>query len=181
MPNIEWRDIPGYVNYEVSRCGQVRRKPAPLRPVVSNLHGYGKVALCDDGDVKQVFIHRLVCEVFHGPPPQGKMVVAHWNGDKLDNRAENLRWATQMENIHDSIRLGRHPKGEDVGNSKLSEADVREMRRVRIEQNWSYQSLGDKFGVSPKGARDACVGKNWSHVDGYAPITNDRRPKMRAR
>ena len=45
-------------------------------------------------------VHRLVCEAFHGPQPEGKPVVLHLNEDALDNRPENLRWGTQKENLN---------------------------------------------------------------------------------
>lgn len=49
---------------------------------------------------KNYKIHRLVCEAFHGPHPEGKPIVLHLNEDALDNRPENLRWGTQRENLN---------------------------------------------------------------------------------
>lgn len=45
-------------------------------------------------------IHRLVCEAFHGEPPFPKAVVIHLDEDGTNNRAENLRWGTQKENLN---------------------------------------------------------------------------------
>jgi hypothetical protein len=45
-------------------------------------------------------VHRLVCEAFHGPAPEGKNVVIHENENALDNRPENIRWGTQKENLN---------------------------------------------------------------------------------
>lgn len=45
-------------------------------------------------------VHRLVCEAFHGPAPNPKMVVIHLDEDATNNRPENLRWGTQKENLN---------------------------------------------------------------------------------
>lgn len=45
-------------------------------------------------------VHRLICEAFHGPAPDGMDVVIHLNEDALDNRPENLKWGTQKENLN---------------------------------------------------------------------------------
>jgi hypothetical protein len=45
-------------------------------------------------------IHRIVCEAFHGPAPFEKAVVIHIDENALNNKAENLRWGTQKENLN---------------------------------------------------------------------------------
>ena len=49
---------------------------------------------------KNYKIHRLICEAFHGEPPFPRAVVIHINEDALDNRASNLRWGSQKENLN---------------------------------------------------------------------------------
>ena len=49
---------------------------------------------------KNYKIHRLICEAFHGPAPDGKPIVLHLNENALDNRPENLKWGSQKENLN---------------------------------------------------------------------------------
>lgn len=56
------------------------------------------------------YVHALVCSAFHGPKSDPKLQVRHLNGDRLDNRPENLRWGTCSENMHDRVRHGNSPQ-----------------------------------------------------------------------
>jgi hypothetical protein len=52
------------------------------------------------------------------------------NGDPLDNRAENLAWKTPADNQADRIRHGTSNRGTQHGQAKLTDQDVREIRRL---------------------------------------------------
>ena len=71
-----------------------------------NAYGYLHVTI--PGLDKEVMVHRLVAEAFI-PNPDNKPEVDHINGNRGDNRAENLRWATRRENVSNSAihRSGR--------------------------------------------------------------------------
>lgn len=45
-------------------------------------------------------VHQLVCEAFHGPKPTKDSVVIHIDEDAHNNRADNLKWGTQKENLN---------------------------------------------------------------------------------
>ena len=46
-----------------------------------------------------VVVHRVVAYAFHGKPPSDQHVVDHIDTNRRNNRAENLRWVTRLENI----------------------------------------------------------------------------------
>lgn len=69
--------------------------------------GYARVVLCRGGRMRTRFIHHLVLEAFVGPLPDGA-ITRHLNGDRTDNRLQNLMYGTFAENTADMIAHGRH-------------------------------------------------------------------------
>ena len=50
-------------------------------------------------EIASVRIHRIVATAFHGEPPTKEHVVDHIDTNKHNNRPDNLRWVTRLENI----------------------------------------------------------------------------------
>ena len=96
--------------YSVSSAGEVYSHVRRIIKTVSaNKYGYHRTSLYAPGvRPKCVSVHRIVCEAFHGPPPEDKPLVLHRDGNKSNNEASNLRWGSQSENIQDSLRHGTH-------------------------------------------------------------------------
>ena len=98
----EWRQIEGFP-YSVSSLGRVMRtQPGPstrvgyiLKPQTQGR--YLRVVLSRDDKNHKCSVHRLVAEAFI-PNPENKPCVDHINGNRYDNRVENLRWLTWKEN-----------------------------------------------------------------------------------
>jgi hypothetical protein len=101
----EWRWVSGYEGiYEVSTEGRVRshhKSPRILKPNTTS--NYASVTLYRPGRIQTWRVHRLVLETFVGPPPEGTEG-CHNNGDKWDNRVENLRWDTHTANQREMYR-----------------------------------------------------------------------------
>lgn len=108
-----WKDVPGYEGvYQVSDQGRVKSQRrfgttgGVLTPRVKADSGHLRVALCQNGKVKDFLIHRLVLFAFVGFPAPG-LEGCHNNGDPADNRLENLRWDTSKANSADIFLHGR--------------------------------------------------------------------------
>ena len=106
----KWKTIDFNSDYEVSNTGKIRskkyRKEKPLSQSESH-GGHKRVVLYENGTHKAYFVHRLVAEAFVDNP-NDYPIVRHLNGLPYDNRAENLSWGTQKDNVEDSIKMGTH-------------------------------------------------------------------------
>ena len=92
-----WKDITGYEGlYMVSDDGRIMNvRKHILKPVI--VTGYNRINCHKDGILKSYLVHRLVAKAFI-ENPDNKEFVDHINGNRQDNRVENLRWATAQEN-----------------------------------------------------------------------------------
>lgn len=167
--NEEWRPIKGLEgHYEVSNTGKVRglRSGKVLSPFVSNC-GYHMVCLCTGFKTRKGFlIHRLVAETFI-PNPLCKSQVNHIDGDKGNNAVSNLEWTTPKENTYHAYKVGlRHTYGSGSPNAKLSEEDVREIKRLYSKgiKQYGYRSLAKKYGVSHKTIYSVIKNITWREV-----------------
>jgi hypothetical protein len=158
-----WVDVDGYDGmYQVSDIGRVRSRRKVLLPY--ERHGYLYVRLSKDGVAKNYRVHRLVAKAFVDNP-NDYIEVNHLDGDKQNNRHENLKWCTGSQNITHAYDLGllRKPTGELNGNHKLSSANVREIKRL-CSLNYSVREISELFGVSVTTVRYIRQGKTWSNI-----------------
>ena len=162
-----WQDIPSYEGYyQASSLGRIRslsrvvRQKGPkshynrkfrskvLKPRLQN-SGYQIVWLSLWGDVTAYLVHRLVAETFI-ENVNNNPCINHKNGDKTDNRAENLEWCSYSENIKHSYGFNRKEIAKPI---------------YCVELNKSFQSQAEaaqSLGINRCGISHALNGRSKS-------------------
>ena len=169
---MKWKAIPGFEGYEVSNLGEVRSwkrqnqyadAPKSAKPMRQSFDsdGYLKVTLTDCGKEHTRAVHRLVALAFIGPKPIG-LEVCHNDGNKTNNCVSNLRYGTRRENAQDMIAHGTSPRGKKNASCKLSEEDVRAIRR----DTRKYDDIARDFGLYGRGVvSNIKSGRSWGWLD----------------
>lgn len=141
------------------------KKPQPFRlaEAVSS-RGYLFVSLVLDGKKQSRPVHTMVCAAFHGPKPTSSHEVRHLDGDRRNNRPDNLRWGTRSENEADKRRHGTVAEGERHGNAALTEDAVRIIRASIPYGLWDTDNAAKVFGVTPGHVAAIARGQHWKHV-----------------
>jgi len=88
--------------YHITRDGRVYSEKSSRFLKGYDKDGYTKVELYKIG---KFFLHRMVGEVYI-PNPMNKPQINHINGNKSDNRVENLEWVTNQENMEHASKNG---------------------------------------------------------------------------
>jgi hypothetical protein len=118
-----WKEIKDYEGlYEISSLGNVRSldrkvlskrkygdkmvylKSKPIKTIVDSL-GYCRISLCKNGTVKAHKIHKLVCESFK----IGNGQINHIDGNKKNNKVDNLEFCTSKENNYHAFITNLRP------------------------------------------------------------------------
>lgn len=175
-----WKPIKNYKGfYAVSSDGEVKsvKKEVPygqkghskktlkekiMKPYLSR-NGYLLLTLCKNGGKERVALHRLVAQAFLGDPADNQ--VNHKNGDKQDNRAENLEYVTPQENTLHSIQvLNKRRDGEYSCHSKITREEVKDIRRLYKTGNFTQCDLGDIFGTCRGNISNILNYKTWKNI-----------------
>lgn len=175
MENRELVWVDGYEGrYKVARDGaivSVRRNSGAdtsertVSPSIST-SGYRFVTLHRSDGKRTVLVHRAVAMAYI-PGRPGADCINHKNGDKLDNRVENLEWVTPRENSQHAVRSGLIKAGEMCASSRLSETQAREILAHWQEspRRLTHRQLAAMYRVS-RGCIDGVVSRrNWRHLD----------------
>lgn len=124
-------------------------------------HGYGTVK--DNG--KKRVASRVMCEIAHGPPPTPEHEAAHscGNGHLACMNPRHLSWKTRKGNMADARAHGTWNHGEKVPSAKLTEAEVREIRR--LAGTVTQEVLAQRFGVQANTISRIIARKRWAWLE----------------
>jgi len=121
--------------------------------------GYRVVSMCHQNIKVTKSVHRLICEAFHGPPPTAKHQVRHLDGDPKNNRPENLRWGSQVENWLDRKAHGRGCEGEKHPMAKLTNAEAAHLQWAIKKGLCSQHHAARMLGMSRGGISHVVHGR----------------------
>jgi hypothetical protein len=157
-----WKPVPSLNGaIEVSNLGRARRAARPLAYKDGRkgtlpagilrggigANGYHIVSV----GPKKFTVHRLVAETFLEPPidEMAQQTVNHKNGNKLDNRVENLEWATFAANTLHARDAGLNKQhGENTNLSKYPDSFIEAVRNVHAMYSPDWATLGRLFGIT---------------------------------
>lgn len=168
-----WRTVVGFDGlYEVSDIGRVRSKRAEI-VMKHNFSGvkrdYAFVPLSENGHRQNAYIHHLVAQAFIGPPPgrigrgSNDWQCNHKNGNKSDNRPENLEWLTHKAHIAHSKENFLGPVGEKAPSAKLNATIVRIIRRCGA-LGITHEDIGLIWGVGRRAVDRIIKRERWAHI-----------------
>lgn len=127
-----------YIGIEVSSVGRIRkaankrRKERILTDFPKDRDGYCRCSVQRlDGTWTSQPVHRLVAVAFI-PNPENKSSVNHKDGNRQNNRVENLEWVTPKENVYHSFIEGKRKFVKDVPKKTvLTDFQINEIDKLR--------------------------------------------------
>lgn len=133
-----WKDIPDFNKYEASTTGKIRNKTTLKELSLNNLRGgYIRVSLQNNKSGRKAeTVHRLIAKTFiHNP--KNKYTVNHKNHNKLDNRVENLEWASTTEQNRHKRKIPKE-KQRLISSRKVWRIDMKTDKKLQL-----YETIKD--------------------------------------
>lgn len=122
--------------------------------------GYGIIN--DKG--KSYPAHRWVWLFFFNPDLESHEHILHSCHNRLCCNPSHLREGSRKENMRDKIKDGTHKRGSGIGNSRLTERDVHNIRK-RIAAGEGNRSIAADYNIHHASISCIRVGKSWSWLD----------------
>ena len=175
----KWRSIIDYPDYQVSNFGRVRRISTASRArrwkslYVKKPQSNGRYLttwLYNEHSGKKVYIHRLVLTVFARPARPGEEG-NHGDGDRSNNRIDNLEWLTPSQNMYHAfktgLRIGKGSPGR-VGElhplCRLRNGEVYLIKKLLNDGRISRSIIAKMFKLAKSTISKIHLGKRWGHI-----------------
>lgn len=181
-----WKDIPGYPGYQASSTGFIRSfkrrgrslllhkqgRPRLLKQI-KNPFGYYRVGMMrEDGLQGGMVVHRAVMFAFHGPVGS-EVLVRHLDGDKTNNRLDNLAYGDETDNARD-LREARLRDG----TAHISDDTVREIREKAAKMGHGrIKALAAEYNLA-FGTVSNIVNQKTYRNTGGGPLVRRGRPPV---
>jgi len=147
--------------YWVSSYGRIKGKRGRILKERINQTGYNEVVLTVSGTPNYVRAHVLVAKAFLGKPYSlRRLEVNHKDGNKLNNRVENLEWVTRSENLRHAYATGLRDGMKRY--RRLSKTQYQLVFRLRHEVGMSGADIGRIFGVNRGIVNNILAGKTYT-------------------
>lgn len=168
-----WKEIDFESNlphdkYEVSHLGRIKsyaidkENGRVLRG--GNVNGYRCITVkFGENLTRQYYVHRLVAETFIQKDNKHQHFVIHADFDKQNNSIYNLKWATERELVAHNNKNPEVIRKRTTG-YKLTEADVRVIKRLLYSQKTRLSMIAKRFGITHTQLNRIRSGENWGHV-----------------
>jgi hypothetical protein len=159
-----WAKVPNYEQfYEISNHGRFARLKPDGR-VIRKLNictHYLSVSVksINKKPQKSLYIHKLVANVFIGARPDG-MVIRHLDGNRYNNRVDNLSYGTVQQNIED-VKKHKTQWHENNGRALLTERCVNAIKYLHNEKIVCSRDIAKAFNVSDSTICSIIKGRNW--------------------
>lgn len=176
-----WKPIPN-TDHEISSLGRARRA-VDGKVNRSNCKRGHAVASCLDQDGYEWFnirvndtktwfaVHRLVCQLWHGPKPDDRPLALHKDGDNSNNRQSNLYWGSYQDNSNDMVAHGTRCRGGNNPRATLTDDEASEIKlaykqvltggRLRAPRGWPSK-MATQYGVGRHVVVTLCCGRSYA-------------------
>lgn len=173
----EWRPMPWSPKHQASSIGRIRKiinrdHPERRQEIYmrfdNDKDGYLKISIKN----RRWMVHRIIYLLFVGPLEDG-LVVCHIDGEKTNNKPDNLYQGTQKENIAHKVYHGTAQEGEKHGRASLTNSVARDIIE-EIKSAGRHKSgrllhgerarISEKYGISKHIFYDLSIGRSWGCV-----------------
>lgn len=122
---------------------------------------YGLLRIHRNGKRKYILAHRIAYWLYYGPFDENLLVCHHCDNPACVNPT-HLFLGTDKDNSDDKVAKGRHARGAQLPQTKLTEDQVLEIRRDYKKGN--TKELAEKFNITPSNIYAILERRSWKHI-----------------